>query len=136
MRLGETVRRLALMVAGALVLGLAVSAPAGSVTIGVPLGTPVHAHTHPDNGVVSSIRVAAKQVGLGRVEAVGFERNCRPNVGRVVVCRDTSLNRHGNPTMTSVGAGWCVVRLDPSVGGGPSAVSAVTAAFRLCLQKG
>ena len=127
-------RRTVILLVGSLVLGLVVSAPAGSLTVGVPPGTPVHAHTHPDNGVVSAIRLAARSVGLGPVEAVGFERNCRPNRGRVVVCRDTTLDRHGNPTVTIVGPNWCVVRLEPSVGAGPSAVRAVTAAFRLCLQ--
>lgn len=129
-------RHIAILTVGSLALALALSPPAGGLTVGVPPGTPVHAHTHPDNGVVSAIRTAAHDVGLGPVEAVGFERNCRPNRGRVVVCRDTSLDRHGNPTLTTVGAGWCVVRLEPSVGAGPSAVRAVTAAFRLCLQPG
>ena len=129
-------RRTIVLTAGVLMLALMVSAPAGSLAVGVPRGTPVHAHTHPDNGVVSAIRLAAQSVGLGPVEAVGFERDCRPNRGRVVVCRDTNLDRHGNPTSTAVGPNWCVVRLEPSVGAGPSAVRAVTAAFRLCLQPG
>ena len=127
-------RRLAMLSIGALTFALLAFSPAAGVTVGVPPGTPVHVHTHPDNGVVTSIRLAAKQVGLGPVEAVGFERNCVPNRGRVVVCRDTTLDRHGTPTLTSVGADWCVVRLEPSVGAGSPAVRAVTAAFRLCIQ--
>ena len=127
-------KRIAILAVGALALALAVSPPAGSLTVGVPLGTPVHAHTHEDNGVVDAIRQAAMRVGLGPVSAVGFERDCTPNRGRVVVCRDTTLDRHGSPTLTTVGPRWCVVRLEPSVGAGPAAVRAVTAAFRSCLQ--
>jgi hypothetical protein len=124
---------MAMGLAGALILGFVMSSPASSTARGVLAGTPVHVHTHSDNGVVTSVQIAARRVGLGPVNAVGFERNCSPNFGRVVVCRDTSLDRSGHPTSTSVGAGWCVVRLEPSIGAGPSAVSAVTAAFRLCL---
>lgn len=101
--------------------------------MGVPRGTPVHVHTHSDNGVVSAVRIAANRVGLGPVEAVGFERNCAPNFGRVIVCRDKSLGRHGHPTATSVGTGWCVVRLDPTIGAGPVGVQAVAAALRPCV---
>ena len=126
-------RRLAVILIGAVLLGFGVPSLAGGSALGVPSGTPVHVHTHPDNGVVTAVQIAARRVGLGPVEAVGFERNCVPNFGRVIVCRDTSLDRHGNPTSTSVGPNWCVVRLHPSVGAGASGVRAMIAAFRLCL---
>ena len=127
-------RRIALALFLALALvGLASNTGSALVT-GVPRGTPVHMHTHPDNGIVSTVQAAAARVGLGPIEAVGFERNCTPMRQWVLVCRDKSLQRPAQPTSTAVGPGWCVVRLDPTLGPGAPSLRVVTAALRRCLS--
>jgi hypothetical protein len=109
------------------------SAPAwGAARQGVPRGTAVVVRTNPDNAIVASVRSAAANVQLGAVRAVGFSPDCSPSNGEVVVCRDPNLSRSAEHTR---GAGWCVVRTDPRLGGGQPAVRTLTRALRACVTR-
>ena len=98
---------------------------------GVEAGTPVIARFNPDNAVVTSVQAGAAQVGLGAVQATGFQPDCSPAQGFVVVCRNPAYT-NGQATATK-GPDSCVVQLDPRLGGGPRA-DRITRALRRCLS--
>ena len=112
---------------------LAVGASAAAYGAGVSPGAPVVVRTNPSNNVVGSVKAGAGQSGLGPVHAVGFQRNCSPVPGQVVVCRDPSLMRTGTRATTTVGRNSCVVRLDPRVGGSASGRRQVAGAISGCV---
>jgi hypothetical protein len=125
-------RRQVLPTCGVLAVILATAAPAVGVRRGIGRGAPVTVRTNPENAVVAAVRAGASRVHLGPVRAVGFERDCSPSSGHVVVCRDASLMTTDRRATTAVGPEWCVVRLDPRVGGGGPAVRHITQALRRC----
>jgi hypothetical protein len=115
-----------------MVLVIALPSVGAAARRGVPRGTPVTVRTNPQNNIVTAVRTAAARVHLGPINAVGFERNCSPVVGAVIVCRDSSLMATAERAEADVGRGWCVVRLDPRVGGGQPAIRKVTQLLRKC----
>ena len=124
-------RRVVGAVAGALALAVGVSFAAHGA--GVQPGAPVVVRTNPSNNVVGSVRTGAGQSGLGPVHAVGFQRNCSPVPGAVVVCRDPSLMHTGARATSTAGRNSCVVRLDPRVGGSAPGRRQVAAAIGGCV---
>jgi hypothetical protein len=100
---------------------------------GVPPGSAVIARTNPSNGVVSAVRRAAAEVGLGAVTATGFRADCSPVPSRAVVCRDSSLHQGHTGTAVVLGANSCVVHADPRLGGSNPGVQAMTNALRQCV---
>lgn len=105
--------------------------PAG---FGVPLGTPVTLRTSPDNNIVNAVVTAAARLGLGPVDVVRFSPDCSSLPGRVVVCRDINLQvADGVRSTTEVGYGFCVVRLDPRVGGTAVGTNIAYRAMKKCL---
>ena len=118
-------------------VGVASAARRGKIPgLGVPLGTPVTLRTSPDNNIVNGVATAAARLGLGPVDVVRFSPDCSSLAGRVVVCRDITLQQ-GNVTRaaTEVGYGFCVVRLDPRVGGAAVGTNIVTRALKKCLAR-
>ncbi len=78
---------------------------------------PIVARLSPDNNVIKGLRAEAKATGFGQVSAVGFKRDCTPIPNKVVVCRDIALDATGRAEL-KVGRNYCVIRLDPRIGGG------------------
>jgi hypothetical protein len=111
--------------------------PVGGVgtATGVLPGTPVFVRLSPDNNVVAAVTTAAARVGLGQVTVDRFRADCSPIPGEVVVCRDINLIAAGQRTVTYQGPGWCVVSLDPRVGGATVGVNQVTRAMKKCLVR-
>ncbi|HZQ83303.1 MAG TPA: hypothetical protein VFA83_00620 [Acidimicrobiales bacterium] len=103
---------------------------------GVAPGTPVFVRLSPDNNVISAVSTAAARVGLGPVSVDHFRADCSAIQGQVVVCRDINLIQAGQRSATVVGIGWCVVSLDPRVGGAAPGVNQVTRAMKKCLGNG
>lgn len=110
--------------------------PPGGTGVGVPFGTPVTVRLSPDNNVISAVSTAAARVGLGPVTVLRFVADCSAVQGQVVVCRDINLTQAGQRTATLVGVGFCVVSLDPRVGGAAPGVNQVTRAMKKCLGNG
>jgi len=102
---------------------------------GVTVGTPVFVRLSPDNNIISAVTASAARVGLGPVTVDRFRADCSPIQFEVVVCRDINLIQAGVRTSTAVGPGWCVVSLDPRVGGATVGVNQVTRAMKKCLIK-
>lgn len=119
----------------AVAVTLAVFAGGGAFgsTNGVSRGTPVIVRANPDNAIVTATRQAASEVGLGNVEATGFQPDCSPRTGRVVVCRNPQLHKAGARAVTLTGANWCVVRTDPHVGGASHGVNVMRRALVKCI---
>jgi hypothetical protein len=115
-------------------VAIAVGPAASAAARGVPRGASVTVRANPDNAIVDATRLAAGNVGLGRVEAVGFQADCSPRTGRVIVCRNPQLHKNGARAVTLTGPNWCVVRTDPSVGGADHGVSVMTKALGKCLS--
>lgn len=126
-------RRLLGCAAVTAVLAAAVALPAAGAGGGVPRGAPVTVRANPDNSIVAATRAAAAKVGLGRVEAVGFQPDCSPMTGRVIVCRNPQLHKKGARAVTLTGPNYCVVRTDPSLGGADHGVNVMTRALGKCL---
>lgn len=108
----------------------------GGSGVGVPPGTPVFVRLSPDNNVIGAVTTAAARVGLGPVTVDRFRADCSSIQGEVVVCRDINLIAAGQRTATVVGAGWCVVSLDPRVGGANPGVNQIIRAMKKCVAKG
>lgn len=123
-----------LFVAG-IILAVLVQAPAAqaAATNGVSPGAPVTVRMNPDNDVANAVTSAAASAGLGPVTFVGFHPDCTAVPGAVVICRDPDLKRTKHPRGSRTGPGFCVVRLDPRVGGAPHGVTVLTKALRKCL---
>lgn len=102
---------------------------------GVPPGSPVFVRLSPDNNVITAVTTAAASVGLGPVTVDRFRADCSSIQDEVVVCRDAKLIQAGHRTATLAGPGWCVVSLDPRVGGAKSGVNQVTRAMRKCIAR-
>jgi hypothetical protein len=121
------------IVLGVVTLVAAWGAGAHGATNGVAPKAPVTVRANPDNSIVAATRTAASRVGLGPVRAVGFQPDCSPLAGQVVVCRNPSLHKNGARAVTLTGSNWCVVRTDPSLGGAGHGVNVMIKALRKCL---
>ena len=124
-----------------IVLALAVLVPAAPASaardpgLGVPPGTPVFVRLSPDNNVINAVIAAAASAGLGPVTVDHFRADCSAIQGQVVVCRDINLIQTGQRTVTLVGMGFCVVSLDPRVGGATVGTNHITRAMRKCVNR-
>ena len=121
---------MALAAAMAMVVGGAASA----TTNGIARGAAVTVRANPDNAIVDATRTAAAHVGLGAVDAVGFQPDCSARSGRVIVCRNPALHKNGARAVTLKGPNWCVVRTDPRVGGADHGVNVMTRALAKCIS--
>ena len=115
-----------------------ITPPIGSVGsgTGVAPGTPVFVRLSPDNNVINAVTTGASRVGLGPVTVDHFRADCSAIPGQVVVCRDINLIQAGSRSATVTGQGWCVVSLDPRVGGAAVGTNQVTRALKKCLAHG
>src|SRR4051794_4589876 len=107
------------LLAAGTILAVLVQAPAAhaAVTNGVSPGAPVTVRMNPDNNVADAVHRAAASAGLGPVTFVGFHPDCSAVAGAVVICRDPDLEKTKHPRGSRTGPGFCVVRLDPRIGG-------------------
>lgn len=122
--------------AAGIILAVLFGAPAAGATSsgGVMPGAPVTVRLNPDNDVAAAVTSAATSAGLGRVTFVGFHPDCTGEPGAVVICRDPSLKKSKHPRASRTGPDFCVVRLDPRIGGAPHGVTVLTKALRKCLS--
>jgi hypothetical protein len=101
---------------------------------GVAPGAPVVVRLNPDNNVANAVNQAAASAGLGAVTFEGYHPDCSPVAGQVVICRDPSLKKGKHPRASRVGPDFCVVRLDPRIGGAPHGNTVLSKALKKCLR--
>lgn len=101
---------------------------------GVARGAPVTVRMNPDNEVANAVNQAASSAGLGAVTFEGFHPDCSALAGAVVICRDPSLQKGKHPRASRTGPDFCVVRLDPKIGGAPHGITVLTKALKKCLR--
>lgn len=124
-----------LIAAGVVLAVLSNTPQAGAASaVGVSPGAPVTVRLNPDNDVANAVNSAATSAGLGRVTFVGFHPDCTAVPGAVVICRDPSLQKGKHPRASRPGPDFCVVRLDPRIGGAPHGVTVLTKALRKCVK--
>jgi hypothetical protein len=120
-------------VSALVVLGAATAAGATGSN-GVAPGAPVTVRMNPDNQVANAVNQAAAAAGLGPVTFEGFHPDCTPVPGQVVICRDPALQKGKHPRASRTGPDFCVVRLDPKIGGAPHGITVLTKALKKCLR--
>jgi len=128
------VKQFMLGMAVAATMAMVIGGAAFGTASGVPRGTSVIVRANPDNAIVGATRTAAANVGLGSVDAVGFQPDCSARSGRVIVCRNPALHKNGARAVTLRGPDWCVVRTDPRVGGADHGVNVMTRALAKCIS--
>jgi hypothetical protein len=119
-----------------IVLGVAPAAGAAGAagSNGVQRGAPVIVRMNPDNEVANAVNQAVASAGLGTVTFDGFHPDCSAVAGQVVICRDPSLQKTKHPRASRTGPNFCVVRLDPKIGGAPHGITVLSKALKKCVR--